>query len=295
MTPERPGEPLGILAGGGSLPRIVADAAQEAGFAPIVVRIADAIDEVWDRHETYPYAWGRAGDALTFLKARSVRRLVFCGTVTKRPDFRALRPSLRTLLHLPSALRIVRGGDDSLLRRLASFLGAHGFELVPVQAVAPRLLAPGGRIAGPPPAASDAVALALANEAARRLGSLDIGQAVVASADRVIALEGIEGTRDMLKRVAALRVAGRIGRHERAVLVKACKPAQDLRFDLPSIGASTIGEAASAGLVGIGVTAERALLIDLEDLRARAESAGLFVLGLGDDADPKPESAEAPR
>ena len=117
--------------------------------------------------------------------------------------------------------------------------------------------------------------------AALRLGELDVGQAAVASQERVVALEGIEGTREMIGRVAGLRNRGRIGRKERCALVKRVKPAQDRRFDLPSIGARTVEEAAEAGITAIGVTAGESLIIGLEEVVEAAARAGIALVGLG--------------
>ncbi|MBO0905115.1 LpxI family protein [Jiella sonneratiae] len=293
MEPRFPGEPLGLIAGGGRLPRIVAEAARAHGFRPVVVRIADAEGDDWDGFAGGYYSWGRTGDAIRFLKRSGVLRVVACGTVSKRPDFRAIVPSFATLLKLPAAFAIVRGGDDRLLRAAARFLENEGLEPMAVQDVEPKLLAPAGRIAGREPGTSEERALALAHRAAVALGRLDVGQAVVASQERVIALEAAEGTREMLHRVADLRARNRLGRGETLALVKAAKPQQDERFDLPSIGVSTIVEADAAGVRAIGVSAGRSLVIDYDAVAAAARDAGIAVLGLAPDGLPDEASRPA--
>ncbi|TFF25237.1 DUF1009 domain-containing protein [Jiella endophytica] len=280
MEPRFPGEPLGLIAGGGRLPRIVAEAARAHGFTPIVVRIADAIEDDWEGFAGGYYPWGRTGDAIRFLKRSDVDRVVTCGTVSRRPDFRSILPSFATLFVLPTAFRIVRGGDDRLLRSVANFLKAEGLEPMAVQDIEPRLLAPEGPIAGREPDAAERRALELGLAAARTLGGLDVGQAAVASQERVIALEAAEGTREMLHRVADLRARGRLGRGEKLALVKAVKPDQDERFDLPSIGVSTIFEAEGAGIGTIGVSAGKSLVIDYEALVAASREARIAVVGL---------------
>ena len=112
------------------------------------------------------------------------------------------------------------------------------------------------------------------------LGHLDVGQGAVAVGGRVVALEGPEGTDAMLERVARLKADGRISSRRRGVLVKLCKPQQDLRADLPSIGPSTIKGAQAAGLAGIAVESGRALVLDREEMIALANEAGLFVTGV---------------
>ncbi len=294
---DQPEDVLGIVAGGGELPRIVADAAiAEGRGAVIVVQIADAIGEDWSAYDSRPFAWGRVGDAIAYMKTRDVERLIFCGTVTKRPDFRSLMPSLKTLRIMPSVLNIVRGGDDRLLRSLTRYLETtHGFKLLAVQDIVPRLLAPLGPLTRRSPDKAESAALVLGAKAALRLGELDIGQAVVASNDRVIALEGIEGTRGMLERVAGLRRAGRIGKSERCVLVKMKKPAQDERFDLPSIGVSTIDEAAAAGITAIGVSAGHSLILGLDDVVAAAARHGIALIGLASNTEASEHTSGAKR
>nr|WP_255617430.1 LpxI family protein [Aurantimonas sp. VKM B-3413] len=161
--------------------------------------------------------------------------------------------------------------------------------MLAVQDVVPALLTPVGPLTHRIPDAAETAALALAARAAERLGSLDIGQAVVASPDRVIAVEAVEGTREMLRRVAGLRAAGRLGRTERCVLVKSIKPQQDLRFDLPSIGTATIAEAREAGLTAIGLSAGRSLILGLDDVVAAADAANIALVGLL----PEPGPADA--
>ncbi|WP_102958458.1 LpxI family protein [Mangrovicella endophytica] len=280
MQPRIPGEPLGILAGGGRLPHLVAAAAASHGWTPYIIALGDGRSEDWQGFHHRDYAWGRVGNAIAEMKARGIVRMVLCGTISVRPDFRSIFPSLATLRILPDVLRIVRGGDDSVLRAVTRFLERRGFEALAVHDIAPELLMPDGLLTGRGPTAADEAALERAMDAVRFLGRQDIGQAVVASADRVIALEAIEGTRAMLQRVADLRQGGKIGRTERCVLVKSVKPQQDLRFDLPSIGASTMEEAGRAGLTGIGLSAGHAILIDADAVLAAAGKHGLFLTGL---------------
>lgn len=283
LAPDRPGDALGLVAGGGSLPRLVAEAARASGWRVVVVRIGDGMADDWAGYEGGAYPWGRTGDAIAYMKSCGVRRMVFCGTVSHRPDFRSLIPSFQTLIRLPAALKIVRGGDDRLLRALSRYMERQGFEMLAVQDIVPQLLTPGGTLTRRMPDADEEQALVLAARAAGRLGELDIGQAVVASRDRVIALEGIEGTREMLQRVADLKIRGRIGRSERCVLVKSVKPTQDERFDLPSIGGATIEEAAAAGVTVIGATEGRSLILGIDDVLEAAEAAGIAIVGLEED------------
>jgi DUF1009 family protein len=113
-------------------------------------------------------------------------------------------------------------------------------------------------------------------EAALRLGELDVGQGAIAAGGRVVALEGAEGTDQMIERVYALRQAGRIPKRG-GVLVKMAKPRQDERADLPAIGVSTVENAARAGLSGIAIEAGRTFILGLGETMAAANEKGLFI------------------
>ncbi|MBC8129656.1 MAG: UDP-2,3-diacylglucosamine diphosphatase LpxI [Rhizobiaceae bacterium] len=279
VGPSFPGEPLGVISGGGDLPRVVCEAAKAHGWEPTIVSIGDGIGLDWAPYASRPMPWGQLGNAFDHFQKSGVKRLVFCGTVSIRPDYRSILPSLRTIAMLPEIFRVIRGGDDTLLRAAAAAFEKRGFEVLAVQDIAPELLMPSGCLTRQSPSAVEDTAIARGIAAATALGALDVGQAVVASKDRVIALEGIEGTREMLQRVADLRRRGRVGPAERCVLVKGVKPDQDLRFDLPAIGISTIEEAAAAGLAGIALSAGHALVIRLEEVVAAAEISRLFIVG----------------
>ncbi len=280
LRPARPGERIGIIAGGGTLPAIVAREAERLGWHPFIIAIADGREASWGSWESLPLSWGHTGNVFSHLSRRGVRTLVFSGTISVRPDYRSIWPSWQTLRMLPELFRMTRGGDDSLLRAVAGTFERRGFEVVSVQAIVPDLLLPLGNLTGTGETERHREAIRRAQLAATQLGLLDIGQAVVASADRVIAMEGIEGTREMLLRVADLHARQRIGKAEGCVLFKGFKPQQDSRFDLPSIGVETIHQAQEAGLAGIAMSARRSLVIEPQKVAEAALAAGLFVLGV---------------
>jgi hypothetical protein len=115
----------------------------------------------------------------------------------------------------------------------------------------------------------------------RALGPFDIGQAAVVIDDHVVGVEGIEGTDELLRRIADLRAGGRIrAQTGRGVLVKAPKSGQDLRFDLPTVGSRTVEGTAAAGLAGLAVVAGNTVVADPQTMIETADAAGLFVTGL---------------
>jgi DUF1009 family protein len=270
---------LGILAGGGSLPREVAEYVTARGGRVHVVTISDEADAGLARFPLTKTDLGKVGTMVSALRAAGCKRIVIVGSV-KRPDLAALVPDLGFILSLPAILRLVTaGGDDSMLTRVVRFFEGKGFEVVAPAAIAPELLAgegPLGSIAATSAQGADA---AVGFEAVRAMGPYDVGQAVVVSDGRLEAVEGVEGTDGMLKSVAALRAQGSAQAARRGVLVKRQKPGQEVRIDLPAIGPSTVENAIKAGLAGIAVQAGGVLAAERAELVRRADAGGLFVQG----------------
>lgn len=276
----RPGR-LAIIAGAGRLPRDVADAARKAGDEPFVVVLAGDVDRDWGDFEHILIGTGDFAALDQAFRQHAIGRVVLSGGVRRRPEWREIRPTLSHLLKVPSIVRILLGGgDDAVLRMVIELIESSGYSVVGAQEIVPDLLAEIGSLTQATPGASDQKDIAIGRKAALALGDLDVGQGAVVVGGRIVALEGVEGTDAMLNRVAALRSEGRISPRRRGVLVKCCKPRQEERADLPSIGLSTIENAVAAGLAGIAVEAGRALVLDREKMVAAADAAGLFVVGI---------------
>ncbi|ANK85580.1 MULTISPECIES: LpxI family protein [Rhizobium] len=272
---------LAIIAGGGLLPSYVAEAARAAGENPVIVALKDESDPRW---EGYDHAVIGIGDfaALEGLFNRyGVGRVVMSGSVRRRPEWREVRPTLRILMKVPAAIRtLLSGGDDTVLQMVIRLIEGNGRRVVGAHEIAPDLLASVGPLGAAAPGEEDRRDISQAANAAETLGRLDVGQGAVSIGERVVALEGLEGTDEMLDRVAGLRAAGRISPRRRGVLVKLCKPQQDIRADLPAIGVATIQNAAKAGLAGIAIEAGRSLVLDRTAVISAADEAGLFVCGI---------------
>ena len=272
---------LGIIAGSGLLPFYVADAARAAGENPLIIRLANESAAPFEGFEQVVIGVGDMAGLKAALSGHGIRRVVLSGGVRRRPEWREIHPTLATLVKLPSVIRtLLSGGDDAVLQMVIKLIEAHGASVIGAHAVAPDLLAELGPIGGAAPDEDARRDIARAADAAVALGALDVGQGAVSVGGRIVALEGVEGTDQMLARVAALREEGRISPRRKGVLVKMCKPNQDIRADLPTIGRSTVENAARAGLAGIAVEAGRALVLEREEMIRAADSAGLFVCGI---------------
>lgn len=277
---RQPGR-LAIIAGGGQLPRYLAEAARLQGQQPFIIQLKDEQGPAWDGFEVEYLSVGDFSGIGRLFDARGVKRVVLSGSVKRRPEWWQLRPRPKFLFHVPHVIRtLLRGGDNAVLEMVISLLEALGCQVVGAHEVAPDLLAAPGPIGSLRPDQDAEKDIDVAVDAALTLGRLDVGQGAVAVGGRIVALEGPEGTDAMLARVAEMRASGRISARRKGVLVKLAKPQQDERADLPAIGLTTLENARRAGLSGIASEAGRSLVLDRTELRHAADAAGLFIVGL---------------
>jgi DUF1009 family protein len=278
--PETHGR-LAIIAGGGMLPHHVAEAARARGEKPYIIALSNETGLDWSDFDHQFLGIGNFKAISAVFRNEGIDRVVLSGAVRRRPEWRDIKPTLKTLTKVPGVLKtLLSGGDDAVLKMAIELIEASGAHVIGVQDIIPELLAETGPLGANEPDQDDWKDIEIAAAAAVALGRLDVGQGAVAVGGRVVALEGPEGTDAMLARVATLRTEGRISTRRRGVLVKLCKPQQDLRADLPSIGASTIEGALAAGLAGIAVEAGRALVLERSEMIAQANDAGIFVTGI---------------
>ncbi|MEQ8307651.1 MAG: UDP-2,3-diacylglucosamine diphosphatase LpxI [Hoeflea sp.] len=272
---------LGILAGRGNYPVLVARAARELAHNPYIFAIKEEADQDWSDYDTALVGIGDLSTFIQIVRREGIGAVVMAGGISRRPGIRDIRPTWTALKSAPKALRaLLSGGDDRILRAAMQMLERHDIRVLGAHEIAPDLLGQSGPLGDRCPDQSDRADIAAATQAAIALGRLDVGQGAVAVGGRVVALEGLEGTDAMLSRVAGLRADGRLRARSRGVLVKLCKPGQELRADLPAIGPATVRNAQAAGLSGIGIEAGRSLVLDRAEVIAEANRLGLFVTGL---------------
>ncbi len=268
---------LGIIAGGGDLPVAVAQSAAESGREVFIVALKGSAGEGVSR---FPHEWsaiGEVGRTLKLLRDHACKDVILVGRVA-RPRFSEVKVDTKGLLLLPKVIAAARKGDDALLKALVASFDAEGFHTVGVREAAPGLIAQEGALGRIVPSPEQREDIALAARVVRSLGALDVGQAAIACEGLVLAVEAAEGTDAMIARIASLPEAIRgTTAKRRGVLVKALKPQQDGKTDLPVIGVETVRKASAAGLAGIAIEADRTLIVNKRDVAAAADADGLFV------------------
>jgi len=265
---------LGIVAGGGTLPRQLVECCRAAGRDFFVLALEGAAEPA--TVEGVPHAWCRLGAAstgLAVLREHHVTELVLAGGI-RRPSLAALRPDWRAAkLFARVGYRAL--GDDGLLSAVVKELEQEGFRVLGADQLLDRALAPQGPLGRLRPDSQSQADIERGLRVARTLGALDVGQAAVVQQGLVLGVEAIEGTDELLRRCAALRREGPGG-----VLVKVEKPGQEPRTDRPTIGLRTILLAAEAGLRGIAVGANATIVLDRDEVIRAADRVGLFLVGI---------------
>lgn len=269
---------IGLIAGGGQFPLLVARAAKAQGFRVAalgfsghsnleVAREADAWEEM---------KIGQLGRLIDYLKAQGASRVVMAGSIDKprAMDFKNIRPDIRAAKLLA---KLALKGDDQILRGLVRELEDDGLPVVPAHVLLPDLITPAGVLTRTQPSGPVQKDLDFALATARELGRLDIGQCVVVKRGMVAAVEALEGTDATIRRGCSLAGA-------KCVVVKMFKPGQTSRADLPSVGLATIELLREMKALALGVEAGKSLFFDRERALAEADRAGICVVGLSGDA-----------
>ncbi|MGD0314995.1 MAG: UDP-2,3-diacylglucosamine diphosphatase LpxI [Xanthobacteraceae bacterium] len=282
-APER--DPLAIICGGGSFPGAVAEAVARRGRRPVMFAVKGWADpKVVERYDHHWIAIGQAGRFFRLARAEHCRELLFIGTLL-RPPLTQIRLDWQSIRLLPRMIRMLHGGDDRLLSGVARLAEEGGLRVIGIEEVAPDIIVPDGVLGRYQPSPRDRADIALALTVIAALGPFDVGQAAVVADNHVLAVEAAEGTDNLLARIADLRRQGRVVTPPGVgVLVKAPKPGQDRRFDLPAIGPQTVEHVARAGLAGLAVAAGNTIVAEAADVVAAADRAKIFLLGVREEA-----------
>lgn len=272
-TPE-PG--LAIMAGTGVLPKLIAEhCARTKRPYKVVVFGGLQLDWIAD-HPVFEAEYEKPGRVFKALKADGIAHMTLAGAVT-RPKFRPLRFDLTMLRLATKLLPAMKKGDDETLRIVTQVLEGEGFTIIAPHEVLEELLAPEGIHSAAQPSEADREDAKRAAAIVVALGAVDVGQGAVVAQGLCLATESIQGTDAMLDFVAQ---TGREFKTDedgsKGLLLKAPKPGQDWRVDLPAIGPETFAKAAEADLAGVVVEAGGVLVLGLEECRAAADAHNLF-------------------
>lgn len=269
-------EPIGLIAGNGQFPILFAQAAARHGRRVIALaHEGETVPEI--ERFAHQVTWikvGQVGKMIRTFHAEHVREAVMCGGISKVRMFDNVSPDLRGAV-LWFKMR-KRRQDDSLLRALAREFEQEGIQIRESTLYVPSLLAQPKCYTRRKPSKREQADMEMGFRIAKKVGELDVGQALVVKNGAVVAVEAIEGTDAMILRGG--RLAGK-----NAVVIKVAKPHQDLRFDVPSVGVQTVRTMAEAGCSALAVDAGKTLMFDEEALVWEADEHGMCIVGIEGD------------
>jgi DUF1009 family protein len=261
---------LGIIAGNGVYPRLLADSARNTGVKKIVAAaFTNETDPALTQHVDV-IEWMRVGQLsrlLKFFREQQVHLAIMAGQIAPNNLF-DLRPDWKALLLLA---KLKHRDAESIFAAIADELKKVDVDLLPAMTFLEDSLAPDGLIAGPNLSRREEEDVDLGWKIAKEAARLDIGQTVIVKNGTIVAVEALEGTNDAIKRGGALARKG-------AVMIKVAKPNQDMRFDVPVIGVETIRIAADARLRVIAIEAGKTLLLERDAIVDLAERAKISVV-----------------
>lgn len=264
---------LGIIAGNGELPKSIAKAAFEKNIPIVTICIKNfaSKDDFQAYGEAIELPLGKVGSAVKYLKKNNISHITIGGSI-KRPSLFSLKPDFEGSKLLTKILTKKFLGDDDLMKEIAKFMELWGMILIPNSDIVNLSCNTIGPVTAISPDENQFQDINVGIETAKIIGNLDIGQAVIVSERRVIAVEGAEGTDNMIKRSKEY-----IAKGQHACLVKMSKPNQDLRLDLPTIGLNTLFNCHENGITGIAIEKDKVNVIECQKIIDLADKLGMYI------------------
>lgn len=262
----------GLIAGGGRFPLLVLSSAKQQGHEMVVVAVKEEtlpeIEPLADR--CYWVSLGELTKLIEILQKEQITEAIMAGRVQHARIFSSIRPDWKLLKLLAS---LPRKNTDSLIGAVARVLADEGIRLIDSTALLAPYLAKEGPNTKRKPTAEEQADIDYGTEIARALAAYDIGQSVVICEKACVAVEAMEGTDAVIER------AGQYSNGRRLTVVKVAKPKQDMRFDVPAVGPTTIAKMKSANATALAVDAGKTLFIDRDELLTAAEQAKITIVG----------------
>ena len=262
----------GLIAGGGRFPLRLLSSARRQGHEFVVVAIkeetAPEIEEL--AGNCHWISLGELTKLIRILKQEGITEAVMAGRVRHSRIFSSIRPDWK-LLQLLRSLR--RKNTDSLIGAVGEVLAGEGITLIDSTKFLTPDMAAEGVLTKRSPTESELADIEVGREVAAALAGYDIGQTVVICERACVAVEAMEGTNDVILR------AGALSNHRPLTVVKTAKPNQDMRFDVPVVGPTTIEKMRQVNATALAVEAAKTLLLDPEELLRAAEAAKIAMVG----------------
>lgn len=264
-----------IIAGNGSFPFLVLEAARDQGIDPLVVAIKEETSPALSQkaRQVHWLSLGEVAKLLELLSAERVERVVLAGQVKHVQLFSSIKADGLVRRALGS---LHRKNTDALIGAFVRMLEGRGIKVVDSTLFLRPLLPEAGTLTRRAPDAGERADIACGREIAKKIAGLDIGQTIVVADRACVAVEAMEGTDATIERAATLSNGRRL------VVVKVSKPHQDMRFDVPVVGLKTIQVMRRSNATALAVDAGKTLLFERHRLLEEANESGIAIVGLKD-------------
>ncbi len=266
---------IGLIAGAGELPVIIASDAKERGYRVITVALENLASEHL-KSVSDEFRWvnpGKFGELIDTLKKHRIKEAIMAGKVPKSLLYKSkITPDLRALKLLFS---IKDKSDDAILNAITRELAGEGIEVLDTAKFSAHLLTPEGCFTKKKPDDEELKDIEFGWKIAKEIGKLDIGQTVVIKGQAVMAVEAIEGTDEAIHRGGKLAGEG-------AVVVKVSKPQQDMRLDVPTVGIDTLKSMEKVRARVLAIESHRSMIVGMEKAIKEADDAGITIVGVSD-------------
>jgi DUF1009 family protein len=267
---------LGLLAGSGSIPEVIARNAKAQGHQVVAVALESLTDPSLKEHAD-TLQWfnpGKLGSMIQFLKDNGVRKAVTGGKLSKELFYTGrIKPDL---MAIGVFMKLRDKRDDTIIRAVEQEFEKEGISFLDMKDFCSELLTPEGTLTARGPDTHEKDDIEFGFRMAKEIGSLDIGQTVVVKDRAVMAVEAIEGTDEAIRRGGTLAGGG-------AVVVKVSRPGQDMRTDVPVVGLQTLSIMDEEGVRVLALEAGKSMVLDREEFLAKADGAGITVVGVSAD------------
>ena len=267
-------EPLGIFAGRGILPQMLIRECQKKSRKFVLFLLESETYEIdYSSYNPIKLPYGAIEKFLQAVKENGIKELVFIGAVNK-PNFSSLKVDKTGTILLAKILANKILGDDAVLRAVIGFFEKQGLKILPINQLLDCVVSQKSTLTKIAASKENLADIALGVKAIKTFSNFDVGQSLVIAQKQIIAVEALEGTDQMIKRCAGLKVDYK----HNAVLVKMKKRGQSMKADLPAIGVATIENCHASGIVGIAIQANSTLVLEKEEVIKKANELGLFLM-----------------
>ena len=266
---------LGIIAGEGSLPIQVIEYCNKRNIEPYILKITSETDATYQQYKNMLYIKvGMIGEAIAYLKSHQIKEIIFAGRVERPDSIFKLKVDAKGAKLLASLAINKIFGDNNILLKVKDFFIAEGFYLISLnEFMKDELFFKPGVISKLKPNNDDNHNIELGRDLIKTISGFDVGQAVVVEEKRIIAIEGAEGTDNMIERCASLVKGG-------ACLIKFSKIDQITEVDLPCIGVETIKKAHLAKIKVIAIEAGKTIVINKDEVLEYINSKKMKLVAL---------------